>query len=72
MEIRSARDVIARYCYLLLLFQDIIIYYCLKSFMDPKGMDMHCLGRLAAKFFFLFSSYLLFLINIDDWCDMPA
>jgi DNA-directed RNA polymerase subunit RPC12/RpoP len=52
--------------------QGIIIYYCLKSFMDPKGMDMHCLGRRAAKFFFLVSSYLLFLINIDDWCDMPA
>jgi len=35
-------------------------------------MDMHCLGRPVAKLFFLVSRYLPFLINIDDWCDMPA
>ena len=51
----------------------LFIYHCLKSFMDPKGMDMHYLGRRVANFFFFFvPSYLLFSVNIDDWCDMPA
>jgi len=35
-------------------------------------MDMHCLGKRVAKFFFFVLSYLLLSINIDDWCDMPA
>ena len=35
-------------------------FYCLKSFMDPKGMDMHCLGRPVAKLFFWFHAIYCF------------
>jgi hypothetical protein len=39
----------------------LFIYYLLESFMDPKGMDMHCLGRRVAKFLFLcFKLYIYF------------
>ena len=35
-------------------------------------MDMRYLGRRVAKPLFFVSSYLIFSIDIDDWCDMPA
>jgi hypothetical protein len=40
--------------------------------MDPKGMDMHCLGRRVAKLLFFVSSYLLFSIDIGDWRDVST
>ena len=46
----------------------LFIYHYLKSFMDPKGMDMHCWGRRVVKLLLFVSSYLLFSIITGSIC----